>query len=112
MPVYDYLCDRCGPFTLMRPMAESALGASCPDCARSSPRAIMTAPRLSTLSSAQRQANAINERSAHAPRTLAESKAAHGPGCSCCSAKPTSARAQKRNGAKGFPDKRPWMISH
>ena len=23
MPVYDYLCDRCGPFTEMKPMAEA-----------------------------------------------------------------------------------------
>ena len=25
MPVYDYLCDRCGPFTEMKPMAEADL---------------------------------------------------------------------------------------
>jgi putative FmdB family regulatory protein len=112
MPQYDYLCDRCGPFTLSRPMAECELGAGCPSCARESPRVIMTAPQLSTLSPARRRASAINERSAHAPRSSAQSKAAHASGCSCCSAKATKTTARHRSGAKSFPAKRPWMISH
>ena len=32
MPVYDYLCARCGPFTEMRPMAECDLPHKCPEC--------------------------------------------------------------------------------
>ena len=112
MPVYDYLCDRCGPFTLTRPMAECELGADCPACARASPRVIVTAPQLSTLSPARRRASAINERSAHAPRSLARTKGAHGAGCACCAAKRSKTAQSQAGGMKGFPAKRPWMISH
>lgn len=81
MPVYEYLCEHCGPFTIMRPMAECELAGDCPECAGASPRVIISAPRLSTLSRERRSAAAANERSADAPRTLSEMKAAHRPGC-------------------------------
>ena len=32
MPVYEYLCDHCGPFTDIRPMAECELPSACPEC--------------------------------------------------------------------------------
>ena len=32
MPVYEYLCNDCGPFTDMRPMAECDLPQDCPQC--------------------------------------------------------------------------------
>lgn len=39
MPVYSYLCPSCGlEHTLVRPVAECKLPASCPDCGTSSPR--------------------------------------------------------------------------
>jgi len=117
MPVYDYLCDRCGPFTDMRPMADSGLPHECPECGKDSPRAYLTAPYFSALSADRRLAHATNERSASSPRTLSELKRTHGSGCSCCSGK--SFRYEKgaqggtgQSGAKGFPTRRPWMISH
>ncbi len=70
MPVYEYLCERCGSFTQMRPMAESALPSECPGCAAIAPRVILTAPHCSTLSANTRAAHARNERSANAPLTL------------------------------------------
>jgi putative FmdB family regulatory protein len=112
MPMYDYLCERCGPFTLMRPMAECNLGADCLICGRVSARAIVTAPQLSRLSHERRSAAATNERNAHEPRTLSQIKAAHRPGCACCTGKPSGSGSHRRNGAKSFPAKRPWMISH
>jgi putative FmdB family regulatory protein len=112
MAVYDYLCADCGPFTGMRPMAECDDPASCPGCAASSPRALLTAPQLSCMPGSRRTAFATNERSSHAPKTLGEYKAAHGPGCGCCSAKPSRTVEKARNGAKSFPSARPWMISH
>ena len=60
----------------------------------------------------QAQGDAINERSAHAPKTLAEYKASHGPGCGCCSTKPSRLVRKTKSGAKSFPTARPWMISH
>ena len=44
MPVYEYLCNDCGPFTDMRPMAECDDPQDCPRCEAESPRVILTAP--------------------------------------------------------------------
>src|SRR6202000_1826826 len=80
MPVYDYLCKECGPFTEMRPMAECDEPQDCPQCAGVSPRAILTAPNFFCMPSDRRKAHATNERSANAPKTLGEYKASHRPG--------------------------------
>ncbi len=113
MPVYEYLCDACGPFTEMRPMAECDRPCECPNCAAVAPRAILTAPHFACMPATARKAHAINERSRHAPRTLEQYKASHGPGCGCCSGKKASRLMTKtKGGAKGFPTARPWMISH
>jgi putative FmdB family regulatory protein len=112
MAVYDYLCTECGPFTGMRPMAECDDPAECPGCAAQAPRAFLTAPQLSCMPAGRRTAFATNERSAHAPKTLGEYKAAHGPGCGCCTGKTSRPVKKARNGAKSFPSARPWMISH
>ena len=115
MPVYEYLCNDCGPFTDMRPMAECDDPQDCPNCETESPRVILTAPAFFCMPSDKRKAIATNERSAHAPKTVAEYKAAHGPGCGCCSTgknKPARLVTKSKSGAKGFPTARPWMISH
>ena len=113
MPVYDYLCEECGPFTSLRAMSDYEKPSDCPDCGAVSPRVLLTAPRLSNMAADRRLAHATNERSAHAPQTL--SSMAHGAGCSCCSGasrKPSRKVAKTRSGAKSFPTSRPWMISH
>jgi putative FmdB family regulatory protein len=115
MPVYDYLCDDCGAFTEMRPMAECELPSDCPDCGSSARRAYLTAPNYSSLSRETRLVHTTNERSAHAPKTLSSMKAEHGAGCSCCSGtskKPGRLVRRGKNGSKTFPTARPWMISH
>lgn len=105
MPAYDYLCEKCGPFTETRPMAEYELPSDCPGCGEEAPRAILSAPYFSGLSADRRLAHAVNERSANAPRL--SSVAAHKHSASCgCSGKSSSAAK------KSFPKKRPWMISH
>jgi putative FmdB family regulatory protein len=112
MPVYEYLCAECGPFTQMRPMAECDLPSDCPRCAREVPRVMLTAPHCSTLSAQSRLAHATNERSAHAPRTLSSLKRAHGAGCACCSSRSSRLAYRAKSGSKSFPTTRPWMISH
>src|SRR5205823_8845874 len=67
MPVYEYLCNDCGPFTDMRPMAECDDPQACPRCEISSPRVILTAPNFFCMPSDRRKAIATNERSTHAP---------------------------------------------
>lgn len=112
MPVYEYRCQRCGPFTQMRPMAECELPSDCPDCGAQAPRVILTAPHCTTMSTQARLAFATNERSAHAPRTLSAMKGTHGSGCACCSGKSSRMTRRGKDGAKSFPTSRPWMISH
>ena len=115
MPVYDYECPRCGPFTVMRPMAEYDRAAECPGCERESPRAFLTAPYFASMSAERRLALATNERSAHAPRLLSAADRRHGAGCGCCAQKPLRAGKSGKSGknaAKGFPARRPWMLSH
>ena len=113
MPVYEYLCNDCGPFTDMRPMAECDLPQDCPRCEIEAPRVILTAPAFFCMSSDKRKAHATNERSANAPKTVGEYKASHAPGCGCCSGKkPARLVTKTKGGAKGFPTARPWMISH
>ncbi len=60
MPVYDYLCNDCGPFTDMRPMAECDEPQDCPRCAAEAPRAFLTAPNFFCMSSDKRKAHATN----------------------------------------------------
>ncbi len=105
MPVYDYACRSCGPFTVMRPMAAFKDPHDCPDCGSECERAFLTAPNLAAMDAGRRKAFATNERSAHAPRT----SSGHGPGCGCCSG---TAKVKASTAAKGFPAARPWMISH
>ena len=71
MPTYDYDCDRCGPFTESRPMAEFALPQPCPSCGDAAPRAL-TSPAIS--------GGARSEPASTTPFR------AHPGGCACCAA--------------------------
>ena len=104
MPVYDYLCPACGPFTAVRPMAAFQASCRC-TCGTDAPRAILTAPALARMDPAARRATITNERSAHAPSRAQR----HPPSCRCCKPGVRSAEAVP---AKMFPGARPWMISH
>ncbi len=102
MPVYEYLCNDCGPFTDMRPMSQCDDPQDCPQCEETSPRVILTAPNFLCMSSDRRKALATNEKSRHAPQTLGEYKASHGPGCGCCSGsakKPARLVTKTKSGA-------------
>lgn len=104
MPIYDYVCDECGPFTALRSMADYLEPCDCPDCGASAPRSVLTAPRLALMNSSSRRAMEANERSSHEPRRTS----GHGAGCACCG----GATKRSASGAKAFPSGRPWMISH
>jgi putative FmdB family regulatory protein len=108
MPVYDYLCATCGPFTAIRPMAEFQQPQPCEQCGAPAPRALLTAPAMSGLDSGRRQAAAINERSANAPLRAKR----HPAGCACCTGAGRQKPRTEPAAAKSFPSQRPWMISH
>ncbi|GAY11372.1 FmdB family zinc ribbon protein [Pseudonocardia sp. N23] len=66
MPTYSYRCPVCGPFDLVRRMAEVAGAADCPDCGRAGPR-VWGAPALRGLDDRLRRALDAGERSADRP---------------------------------------------
>jgi putative FmdB family regulatory protein len=108
MPVYDYLCPDCGPFTAIRPMAEFEQPQICEECGGAAPRALLTAPAFSGIDPGQRRAREVNERSSHAPKRATR----HPASCGCCSGGGRKKLAADAVAAKGFPAQRPWMIGH
>lgn len=114
MPTYDYACPACGGFDAFRTLAARNEAASCPDCGTASPRVFVTAPRLGLLEGGMRRAMDTNERARHEPKRSGEYvRMKHPAGCGCCSSgSARKATVTAPNGAKAFPSKRPWMISH
>ncbi|MET0950802.1 MAG: FmdB family zinc ribbon protein [Pseudomonas sp.] len=115
MPMYEFDCPCCGDFTALKPMAESGLPCACPQCGESSMRVILSAPGLSSVSGNKRRAIETNERSANAPKTVAEYQESkrHPSGCGCCAPSKTVLPTKANPHAlKGKTAGRPWMISH
>ena len=113
MPSYDYACPACGGFDALRTFVQRDEPAACPDCATLSPRVFAAMPRLACLSSETRRAMETNERARHEPKSSGNyQRMRHPAGCGCCSPGKRSSTVTAANGAKAFPSKRPWMISH
>ena len=66
MPVYEYNCEECGPFTKLRGLDQSSAPANCPECGTSSPK-IFSVINLRAMRPENRIAWERNERSANAP---------------------------------------------
>jgi putative FmdB family regulatory protein len=112
MPLYDYACEDCGDFRALRPISERDRPLECPECGEPAAR-VLTAPQLNLMASANRIANARNEKSAHEPavvqRVSGTERHAHAPGkhkhdkhCNH-----SHGKAQKSHAPP-----RPWMIGH
>jgi len=113
MPTYDYQCAGCGGFDALRSVSRRDEPAHCPDCGAVSPRVMSAAPRLSLMADGTRRAIAVNERAAHEPRRSGDyARLKHPSGCGCCSGARRGATVTAPSGAKAFPSRRPWMISH
>jgi putative FmdB family regulatory protein len=118
MPTYDYACPDCGGFDAFRSLALRNDPATCPECGTASPRVFVSAPNLACVSSETRHAMDTNERARHEPRSSKSleggsyGRLKHPAGCGCCSTSKKATTVRTPDGAKGFPSKRPWMISH
>ncbi len=69
MPIYEYDCDAHGGFEQERPMSVAGKSASCPVCGASS-RRVLSLANVAQLSSGNRKAHAVNERSRFEPRVV------------------------------------------
>jgi putative FmdB family regulatory protein len=69
MPLYEYVCESCGPFAAMRPLSAFAAPCECPDCGAAAPRNLLASPALGG--------------SGAAPAPAAGAKA-HAAACACC----------------------------
>lgn len=113
MPTYDYACAGCGNFDAIRSLAERDRPADCPDCGAAAERVFVAAPHLALMEAGTRVAMATNERARHEPKSSRDvARLKHPTGCGCCSTAKRGATLTGANGAKAFPAKRPWMISH
>ena len=111
MPIYDYMCAGCGPFTALMPMASFEADHDCPHCGAAAPRALLSVPYFALMSSAKRKAHAVNEKNAHHPESL-NLRDKHPAGCGCCTKASSKLQADSPPPMKSFPGSRPWMISH
>ena len=107
MPIYDYLCQACGPFEERRPMSESKDSAICAICRVPAPR-MPAAPRLNLMSSNNRIAETRNEKSAHEPDVVHRMAAhdSHARGQQHHHVHPPGRPHAQR------PSPRPWMLGH
>ncbi|ASJ74214.1 FmdB family zinc ribbon protein [Granulosicoccus antarcticus] len=117
MPVYDYVCNNCGPHEFRRDYEDRDKAMECSQCQSPLSRAWLTAPRQSVTSAHTRHAMDVNELSSNVPKMSRDQdprQMPHPASCGCCGSGKSKSKATvtAANGAKSFPGKRPWMISH
>ncbi|WP_282605729.1 zinc ribbon domain-containing protein [Pelagibius sp. Alg239-R121] len=108
MPIYDYTCTNCGPFTEWQSMSLSAAPFPCPTCDRQSERAL-SAPYIANMDPFNRIAHQRNEKSADTPK-MSSTPSANDEGGS------SKHKGHACSGHHGHKHKhgpsRPWMIGH
>lgn len=112
MPVYDFTCEACGDFRILRTIGERNDPACCPSCDAAAQRLIL-APNLGLMNPLQRKAATINERSRHEPRISGGSHSC-GSGCGCGTPVRNKRIKETKLGKVQTqkPNARPWMLGH
>ena len=100
MPLYEYICQDCGPFTEIEKMARASEPMPCPSCEQLAPRGI-SAPFLANMDPNNRVAHQRNELSSHEPKVGNVKKHDHSHG-----------HGHSHRKAHGHKGSRPWMIGH
>lgn len=84
MPIYDYACASCGPFSALRPLGEFNDPGICPQCGSVSPKSL-SLPAYHGASTRQSAYDAIASLPLRDVRPNANVLATrHGMKCSCC----------------------------
>ena len=107
MPIYDYACNDCGPFTEWQSMSLSSKPKACPDCGRRAKRTI-SAPLIATMDPHRRIAHQRNEKSADQPEVVRKTPHDHG---ACGQHSHGHSHGHGRH-QHGHGPSRPWMIGH
>lgn len=108
MPLYDYQCDRCGPFRAWRGMNEAGEAVPCPTCIAPAERAVGF-PMLAILPRNNRIAHERNERSAHEPMVKHREELPPAGG----HAHPLDPRIERQFGhVHQSHSHRKWMVGH
>ncbi len=94
MPVYDFVCEDCGPFEQQRSFAEAGDPMTCPSCGGEA-RRVYSMPNTNRVSTALSGAMNRAEKSAHEPEVARRPVESKGPG-------------KKHHHNHG----RPWMMGH
>lgn len=104
MPIYEFACQGCGPFDVVRPMAQAADPADCPGCGAGAARVFSTPAGRAPIAAGVRAGLAAEERSRDAPQRVNGSQIGHGHGH----------HHHHHSGAKPATSNggRPWQISH
>jgi putative FmdB family regulatory protein len=93
VPVYEFLCERCGPFERRRALGEAGDPMPCPACGIEAKR-VYSIPHLKTVPTALSNAMKRAERSAHEPEL---------------GRRPAASDAEQGHGASHG---RPWTLGH
>jgi len=80
MPIYNYECEGCGPFTAMQPMARFQDPCACPACGAEAQRTVSSPPAIASIKPGGRTAQEATHPSAAYPQR----STAHPAGCGCC----------------------------
>lgn len=79
MPIYDFLCEDCGPFEEKRSFGETATPAACPVCGGDA-RRVYSMPNTRTMPAALSNAIHHSEKSAYEPEVARRPKGGTLPG--------------------------------
>ncbi len=96
MPLYDYECERCGPFRSWQSIDQATSPAACSECGKASLRSV-SAPNLSRMEEGARRARQRCDKTADSPAVVRRNLG----------------RCQHDRPAHGRPSpSRRWMIGH
>ena len=79
MPIYDFVCEECGPFEQRRSFAEACAPMACPSCGRES-RRVFSMPNTKSMPAALSGAMHRAEKSAYEPTVVRRSAGGKLPG--------------------------------
>ena len=69
MPLYDYECERCGPFRSWQSIDQATSPAACIECGKASLR-LVSAPNLNRMDEGSRRARQRCEKTADSPSVV------------------------------------------